>query len=454
MGLSAIAKVLLERGYVVSGSDLQSSAITRDLTHLGATIYEGHRPKQIGQADLVVVSSAVSSDNVEVLEATRKDIPVIKRAEMLGRLMASHYGIAVAGTHGKTTTTAMIAFILEEAGFDPTFIVGGILRDLGTNAKAGRGPHFVVEADEYDRTFLGLSPSLAVVTSIEMDHPDCYKDLKEMTDAFAQFLNLVPQDGCIIGWGDGETVRELKESRTAKRPPFATYGFGSDNDWRAVDVATRPEGGNDFTVLRSGAAVADVRLNLPGRHNVANALASLAAMDWLGINLPLAAQILGRFRGTERRFEIKGTVGGVTVIDDYAHHPTEIRATLAAVRERFPGREIWAVFQPHTYSRTKALLDDFAASLGQADHVIVTDIFPAREHDDLGVSAADIVSRMDHPDTRYIAGFDEALAYLGHNLRPTQVLVTLGAGDIYQLGERLATTQTSGREVKGGKERP
>jgi UDP-N-acetylmuramate--alanine ligase len=451
IGLSAIAKILLEEGYRVSGSDLQLSPLTANLEALGASIYKGHAAGNVGPADLVIMSSAIRPDNPEVVAARQRGVPVIKRDQMLGRMMEGRYGIAVAGTHGKTTTTAMIAWLLTRAGMDPTFIVGGVLENLGTNAQAGRGDYFVIEADEYDYTFLGLKPRLAVVTVIEMDHPDCFRDLDEVTEAFIKFVSLVPRDGSVVGCGDENRVRavigELAESKEKKgRPQVVTYGLSTGLDWQAVKIRANGVGGSDFVALREGQPVGTFGLQLPGLHNVKNALASIVVADHLGLNLSGVATALGEFQGTKRRFEHKGTADGVIVIDDYAHHPTEIRATLAAARERYSDSEVWAVFQPHTYSRTRALLHEFAESFGDADHVIVVDIYAAREYDDLGVSAADIVARMTHPDARHIAGLDDAADYLLRHLTVGDVLITLGAGDGYLVGERVLVSL--GQETK------
>jgi len=438
IGLSAIARVLLEEGCQVSGSDLKLSPITDALADLGATIYQGHRAENVGRADLVVVSSAIPADNAEVAAAREKDIRVVKRDWVLGRMMEGRFGIAVAGSHGKTTITAMIALLLTEAGLDPTFIVGGVLQNLGTNAKAGRGEHLVVEADEYDRTFLGLRPRMAVLTNIEMDHPDCYPDLDSLVEAFREFVELVPDDGCVIGCGDEERTRGiLGELRGTQGSRVITYGLGEGVDWQAVDIRANEPGGHDFVALHEGQPVGAFGLQIPGLQNVQNALAVLAVAHKLDLDLAGVGETLRGYRGVQRRFEVKGQVNGIVVIDDYAHHPTQIRATLRAARERYAERTLWAVFQPHTYSRTKALLGEFAESFANADHVIVTDIYAAREFDDLGVGAADIVACMKHPDARYIAGLDEAADYLLNHVKPGDVLITLGAGDGYKVGEDI-----------------
>ena len=436
IGLSAIARVLLAQGHRVSGSDRRASAITDALSSEGMAVYIGHDASHLpADADLVIVSSAVPADNPEVVAARQRGIPVVKRAEVLGAMMAGKVGIAVAGTHGKTTITALIAFALMRAGCDPTFIVGGVLRDLNTNARAGKGPYFVVEADEYDRTFLGLRPRIAVVTNIEVDHPDCYPDLESMVEAFRSFLALVPADGCVVGCGDDEGVRGLLGE--LRGTPWVTYGLGDKVDWQAVDMRSNRAGGSDFEVRHEGRDVGRFSIRLPGIHNVQNALAVLAVAHHLGVDQETVRGALAEFRGTGRRFEHKGTAGGVTVIDDYAHHPTQIRATLAAARARFPQSAIWTVFQPHTYSRTRKLLDEYATSFGDADHVIITAIYAAREHDTLGVSAADLVARMSHPDARLIAELETTTEYLAAHVQPGDVVLTLGAGDGYLVGEKL-----------------
>jgi UDP-N-acetylmuramate--alanine ligase len=425
--------VLLEEGYKVSGSDMKLSPITDGLVRLGATVYEGHSRENVRGANLVLVSSAIPSDNPEVLAARDFGIPVVKRDWFLGRMMEGRYGIAVAGSHGKTTISAMLSLILMDAGYDPTFIVGGILENLGTNAKSGAGDFFVIEADEYDRTFLGLRPDIAVVTNIEMDHPDCYPRIEDMLDAFQEFIRLVK--GCVIGCGDEIRVREVLGR--VERAEVITYGLGEDVDWRAVEIRDREGGGKYFVALRGGERVGEFGLRVPGLHNVINALAAIVVADRLGLDLMAVRESLRRFGGVKRRFELKGISKGVTVIDDYAHHPTQLKTTLKTARERYPGKEIWAVFQPHTYSRTKALLREFAKSFADADHVIVTEVYAAREFDTLGVSGSDIVALMEHPDARFIAELDEVVGYLLSHLKPGDLLLTLGAGDGYKVGEEV-----------------
>ncbi len=446
-GLSAIARVLMEQGVAISGSDLALSPVAEALARDGARIYVGHRAEQVAGADLVVVSSAVPEGNVEVQAARTAGIPVVHRDWVLGKLMEGRIGVAVAGTHGKTTTTAMIATVLWNAGLDPTFIVGGVVLGLGTNARAGRGPHFVVEADEYDRTFLGLRPRVAVVTNVEHDHPDCYPTFARFRAAFAEFVELLPPDGLLVNCLDDQVALELGAARTAQGGQVASYGLQGKGTWTARDVTPNPSGGSDFVAVRAGQALGEVRLRVPGRHNILNALAALAVTDYLGVPFPTARSALEGFRGVARRFELKGEADGVTVVDDYAHHPTEIRATLAAARQRFPGRPLWAVWQPHTYSRTKALLAEFAQSFERADHVLVLPIYAAREQDTLGISSADVVAAMRHPDARLVGSREEAVAILGTEVAPGDVVLTLGAGDGDRVGEWLLVALRSGKET-------
>lgn len=434
-GLSAIATVLLQQGFTVSGSDMQASAATARLEQLGARVYAGHHARHVADGpDVVVISSAVPADNPELAAARQRGLRVVKRAAWLGEMMAGKTAIALAGAHGKTTTSAMAAYVLQEAGRQPSYIVGGFVPQLNTNAAAGAGSAFVIEADEYDHTFLGLRPAVAVLTTVEWDHPDIFPTPESLHQAFADFVRLVPADGLVLACGDDAGARAVSRQAGA---PVLTYGFGPDNDWRAVDPHPNARGGFDFTAMSRQGHTAAVSLAIPGRHNVLNALAVLVVTHRQGVNLAQAAEILGRFTGVGRRFELKGEVNGLTVIDDYAHHPTEIRATLAAARARFGPRPIWAVFQPHTFSRTLALLADFAAAFAQADHVLVVDIFPSREIDEGVVHSRDIVARMAHPDARYIGPRQAAVDFLAAHAGPPAVVITLGAGNGDQIGEWL-----------------
>ncbi len=442
-GLSAIARVLMERGAEVSGSDLVLSPVAEALARDGVRVFTGHHAENVVSAELVVVSSAVPESNVEVQAARTADIPVLRRPEILAQMMNGRLGVAVAGTKGKTTTTAMIISILVDAKRDPTFIVGGVIAGLETNARAGEGPVFVIEADEYDRTFLSLTPKVAVVTNVEHDHPDCYPTFADFRAAFEEFVALVPRDGLLVTCWDDPVARELGERRRAAGGAVTFFGLGKGAEWRAEEIRPNFAGGVDLLATRIGRVSTPaevlglVRLRLPGAHNASNAMAALAVADFLGVSFRVARAALTEFRGVGRRFEIKGKANGVVVVDDYAHHPTAIRVTLLAAQQRFPRRPLWAVWQPHTYSRTKVLLEDFAHAFGIADHVIVLPIYAARETDTLGIRSADVVAAMEHPDARCAGSLDEALVWLGTGVRPGDVVLTLGAGDGYRVGEWL-----------------
>ncbi|MBM4424091.1 MAG: UDP-N-acetylmuramate--L-alanine ligase [Chloroflexi bacterium] len=436
-GLSAIATLLLESGVAVSGSDAQGSEMTDRLRALGAAVSIGHRADNVAGAEVVVVSSAVAADNPETVAARAAGIPVLKRADFLGGLMAGRAGVCVAGTHGKTTTTALIAFILLRAGRDPSFIVGGVIAELGTNARHGNGEPFVIEADEYDGMFLGLRPKVSVITNVEHDHVDCYPTAEEYRAAFAKFAALTPGDGVLIACRDDAGAKEIGEGAAQNGARVQWYGLKNGSEWRAEHMQANGAGGSDFVVTRNGVTVGLARIRLPGVHNVSNSLAALAAVESLGVDFNSARAALSEFGGVDRRFEIKGEANGVTVVDDYAHHPTEIRATLAAVRRRYGGRTVWAMFQPHTFSRTRALLNEFAASFGDADHVLVTDIYRSREAMDDSVKAKQIVSQMRHPDARYVPALSDAVATLLTEVKPGDVLITLGAGDGNTVGEKV-----------------
>lgn len=451
-GLSAIARVLMEQGARVSGSDLVLSPVAEALARDGARVFVGHRAENVVGADLVVVSSAVPASNVEIQAARAAGIPVLKRPEFLGRMMDGYVGVTVAGTHGKTTTTGMISSIFLQAGYDPTFVVGGVIVGLETNARAGEGSLFVVEADEYDRTFLNLKPHVAVVSVVEHDHPDCYPTFADFRAVFEEFVGLIPADGLLVAGWDDPVARELGRRRRDQGGAVAFFGLDEGAEWRAEELRPNFAGGVDFLATRrsehngneseneDGQVLGLVRLRLPGVHNASNAMAALAVADFFDVPFRVAREALTGFRGISRRFEIKGTADGVVVVDDYAHHPTEIRATLSAARQRFPRQPLWAVWQPHTYSRTKVLLEEFTRSFDLADHVIVLPIYAAREHDTLGLCSADVVAAMPHPDVRCAASLDQALVWLGTEVRPDDVVLTLGAGDGYRVGEWLLET--------------
>jgi UDP-N-acetylmuramate--alanine ligase len=475
-GLSAIARVLLERGETVSGSDVQVSPLAHALQKSGAEVYTGHHPDQVAGADLVVRSSAIPEDNVEVQAARKAGIPVMKRVDFLPHLMQSQKVIAVAGTHGKTTTTAMIAWVLTALDQDPSYIIGSTAVNLGNNAHAGQGPAFVIEADEYDGMFLGLDPYLAVVTNIEHDHPDCFPTPEDFYQAFHDFVERIMPGGILLAYRGDPGVMSLLQEGTMEN--VRIYVYGSEEveavspDFIAENLQTNPFGGYSFDVTRKTARLGDttklirVNLRVPGEHNVSNALAALAVAELLGLPMEEAAQALGGFRGTDRRFQLVGEVNGLTIVDDYAHHPTEIKATLAAAKVRYPKRDIWAVWQPHTYTRTRTLFDEFVMAFGDADHVLVTEIYPARESPPSdGLSASELVEAMSHPDKYFAVDFDQALHILLTKLQPSDVLLVLSAGDADQLSRMVLASFRSGKQPVGvanlqeslgsvGKERP
>ncbi len=443
-GLSAIARVLLEMGHTVSGSDRAESPFTRDLETAGVTIHIGHRSENIRGADLVVRSSAIPDDNPEVTAARAFGIPVLKRADFLGSLMEGKTGIAIAGTHGKTTTTSMIAWMLSALDQDPTFIVGGMIANLGVNARAGKGQAFVIEADEYDRMFLGLKPAIEVVTNVEHDHPDCYPTPEDFRAAFREFVIRLAPGGTLVACAEDLGARLLiteAEQMGKKVLPYAIRPT-TDSGTNTLPVFTtvlspNQKGGYTFTAVVVRNPV-QVELQVPGKHNVRNALAALTVAHLLGLDLETAAKALGEFKGSGRRFEVRGETNGVTVIDDYAHHPTEIRATLSAARTRYPSRRIWAVWQPHTYSRTQTLFDDFTAAFPDADEVVVTEIYAAREPKQ-DFSSKQVVDAMQHPSAHFIAGLKDVSNHLVSNLRPGDVLLVLSAGDADQVSAEVLT---------------
>jgi UDP-N-acetylmuramate--alanine ligase len=452
-GLSAIARLLLESGYEVSGSDRALTPFAEEVRKAGANVYIGHHPRNIGKADWVVRSSAVADDNPEVQAAKRAGIPVYKRADFLGRLMENKTGIAIAGTHGKTTTTAMTAWVLRELGRDPSFIVGGVVNNLGVNARAGKGNLFVIEADEYDYMFLGLKPQIEVVTSLEHDHPDLFPTFESMKVAFEKFVNLLPADGTLIVCAEDPGAVSLIPPARRAGVNVVAYGLHGEETinspfWvRAQDIEPNRRGGFDFRMSSNlgdnGSASVFVSLQVPGKHNVLNALAALAIVDLLGLARERAAKALGDFTGTGRRFQLRGEVNGISIFDDYAHHPTEIKATLAGARARYPERRIWAVWQPHTYSRTQTLFLEFSRAFKDADEVIVTEVYAAREPK-REFTSAEVVSAMPHLSARYIESLKDVADYLIEHLQPGDVLLVLSAGD---------ADQVSGSVLKGLQER-
>jgi UDP-N-acetylmuramate--alanine ligase len=441
-GMSAIARVLVERGNSVSGSDRQMSALAEGLLSAGVQIFIGHRPDNIQGAGLIVRSSAIPDDNVEVVTAQAAGIPVLKRSNFLGKLMADHYPIAVAGSHGKTTTTAMITWVLSALGYDPSFIIGGISKNLKTNAHAGKGPHFVIEADEYDRMFLGLQPQLAVVTNVEHDHPDCFPTFVDFIQAFHDFINCVKPGGLILICTDDPEATRLGIEAAQRGQQVLSYGLLSDRlDFKGCNLTLNDLGGFTYTALdrRSKPEIVQpIELRVPGEHNVLNSLAAFGVARLLDLPAEATAQALNAFSGTGRRFDLRGEAAGVVIIDDYAHHPTEIRATLAAARKHYANRRIWAVWQPHTFSRTQALFTEFTSAFDHADFVLVSEVYAARETPpQSGFSSRQLVERMKHPVVHYVTDLEQAESYLLEHLKPGDVLLVLSAGDADQLSAAL-----------------
>ena len=434
-GISSIARVLLEKGYVVTGSDRVLSPLALDLEIAGARVFEGHDASNIKGANIVVRSSAIPDSNIEVVAAKQAGIPVLKRSEFLGTVLKDHVGIAIAGTHGKTTTTAMMAFCLNSLGLDPSYIIGGVSKDLSSNAHAGKGKHFVVEADEYDRMFMGLNPEVILLTNVEYDHPDCYPTPAVYVAAFVDFIKTLKPNGLLIACADYPRTAELLPAKPASAHAF-TYGFSENADYRAVNSKVNPLGSYDYDVEYQGKKLCKVSLQIPGEHNVRNSLAVLATIHALGLPVEMAALNLHKFSGTGRRFDVIGEAGGITFVDDYAHHPSKIEATLSAARTRFPGRRLVALWQPHTYSRTKTLAADFVRSLEKADVVAVTEVYPAREPVE-AFSSAELVARMANKEAFFCKTLEDAILLLEEKLVPGDVLLVLSAGDADTVGKRV-----------------
>jgi UDP-N-acetylmuramate--alanine ligase len=443
-GISAIARLLLESGCVVSGSDRTLSPLAQELAAAGARVFSGHQAENIQGADVVVRSSAVPDSNIEVQAALAAGIPVLKRAQFLGSLMENRLAIAVAGTHGKTTITAMISWLLVRTGQDPSYIIGGTAKNLdGRNAHAGKGRSFVIEADEYDRMFLGLAPDLIVVSSLEHDHPDCFPTPQEYAAAFEAFVRRLRPNGSLLAAYDNQAASRLAPAAPAGTQVLS-YGASPQATYSAASAALNQHGGYDYEAWGPAADgtktfLAKVSLQIPGEHNLLNSLAALAAVH-LAVPektnlIEQAAQALNDFSGTGRRFDILGTVDGITVIDDYAHNPAKIQATLAAARARYPERRIWAVWQPHTYSRTIAFLGDFIRSFDAADRVLITEVYAAREKaaDFNHFSAAQVLARMSHPGALFTPSLEETSRYLLSQIQAGDVVLVLSAGDADQV---------------------
>ena len=444
IGMSGIAEILLNLGMKVSGSDLRRGSITDRLAQLGATIYEGHQAANLnGQPcgpTVVVTSSAVSLHNPEVLEARARKIPVIQRAEMLAELMRLKYGIAVAGMHGKTTTTSMVASVLTAGGLDPTVVVGGRVDALGSNARLGTTQYLVAEADESDRSFLKLSPILAIVTNLDREHMDCYRDLADIEQAFLNFMDKVPFYGAVTACIDNPLLASILHR--AKRRIF-TYGVAETADYRLEVIPNSANPANNansafssFQIHNHRGSLGPFELRVPGRHNILNATAAVAIADQLGIPSEKIALGLSSFNGVDRRFQLRGKANGIAVVDDYGHHPTEIRATLAAARE-CGYRQIHVLFQPHRYTRTRDLFEDFTQAFQQADTVTILPIYAASEDPIPGITAEHLAEKMQQTEAHYAPDFPSAIAQVSAMAHPGDLILTLGAGSVSQLGPQL-----------------
>jgi len=433
--MSGIAEVLVNLGYNISGSDIQRSETTKRLQKLGAHVVIGHAAENIGNADVVVTSTAVKTNNPEVMEAHRRSIPVIPRAEMLAELLKMKFSVAISGSHGKTTTTSMISMILARGGLDPTMVIGGKLAGIGSNARLGDGEVIVAEADESDGSFLKLSPTIAVITNIDREHLDFYADIAEIKEAFLKFANIVPFYGCTVICNDNIHAQEI--TPLIKRRVI-TYGIESPADYSAREIKFLKKK-TSYTLAYKGTILGKIELTVPGMFNVYNSLAAIAVARELNLDFATIKKGLQRFSGVQRRLEVKGKVNDITVVDDYGHHPTEIKETLAAIRQIWKGRLI-VVFQPHRYSRTKALFDEFTKAFRNVDMLIINDIYPASEEPVAGINSAalcEAIRQTGQQHVKYISQAESIIKYLLKTVKEKDVVLTLGAGSIYKIGENF-----------------
>lgn len=437
ISMSGLASILLSQHFKVSGSDAHESELTKQLESEGAILYYGQRASNLNDTpDLVVYTAAIHPDNPEYAAALKKQIPMLSRAELLGQMMHNfRTPVAISGTHGKTTTTSMASYIFLEAAMDPTISVGGILDAIGGNIRVGGHDTFLTEACEYTNSFLHFFPKISVILNIDADHLDFFKDLDDIRHSFRKFAQLLPDDGTLIVNSEIEHLDQLTEGLTCK---IVTYGMDASSDYYASNITFDEFAHPSFDCYKGDTLLGHFVLHVPGIHNVSNALASIALSDQMGVSMEHTRIGLEKFGGTKRRFEKKGEVGGVTIIDDYAHHPTEIAATLHAARD-YPHKTLWCVFQPHTYTRTKALMNDFAKALTLADHVVMADIYAARETDTLGISSAMLRDKINALGGKadYFDSFDKIETYLLENCKPGDLLITMGAGDVVKIGEKL-----------------
>ncbi len=437
ISMSGLAEILLEEGFQVSGSDIKPSPLTESLEKNNARVFYGQKTSNLsGNIDVVVYTSAIHEDNPEFIAMKERHLPCLTRAELLGQMMQNYkVPVAVSGTHGKTTTTSMISSILLKAGLDPTLSIGGILKEIGGNIRIGKSEYFVTEACEYTNSFLSFFPKIGIILNIEEDHLDFFKDIQDIRNSFHRFAALLPEDGTLIISGDIENYREITDGLSCR---VITYGSSPDNDYYCSDIHYDKLAHPSFLLNRKNGKNETFFLMVPGEHNVHNAMASIVLADLLGIDSSVMQKTFLEFSGTDRRYEFKGEKNGVSIIDDYAHHPTEITATLKAA-SNYPHRSLWCVFQPHTYSRTKAFLPEFAKALSLADHVVLADIYPARETDNLGISSNDLREELLElgANCTYLPSFEEIEKFLLKNCINGDLLITMGAGDVVKIGENL-----------------
>jgi UDP-N-acetylmuramate--alanine ligase len=443
IGLSAVAELFLSKGFQVSGSDIKENEITDRLIKNGVSVYLGHRAKNAAGADLVVYSAAVSRENPELAGAAERGVETVSRADALGALMRGYgQSVAIAGAHGKTTTTSMISLILRNSGRDPTILVGGNLSEIGGNVHVGSGDYFVTEACEYMDSFLRLAPRYAVILNIDSDHLDYFRDIEHIVSSFRRFANLTPDDGAVVAYDANPFVNSIINGLDRR---VVTFGFHERCDYRAADVSFGADGMPSFSVMRGGSPLCGIQLAVPGEHNIANALAAFACCHDMGAPVDVIRSTLEAFEGTQRRFDVLGeTENGVRIVDDYAHHPAEIQATLKAAKN-IPHRELWCLFQPHTYTRTTALFNEFTEAFGLADKLVMAEIYAAREKNIHRISSKALIDEIarKNPGKRawYIAGFDEIAEFVRKEAKAGDLVITMGAGDIYQVGEKILETE-------------
>ncbi|MBQ0040789.1 MAG: UDP-N-acetylmuramate--L-alanine ligase [Clostridiales bacterium] len=438
IGLSAVAEILQDNGHIVSGTDMKPSDVTSHLESIGMKIYYKHEPENVEGVDAIVYSNAVSDDNPEVVRANELGLPLFSRAEVLGMLMDRYdNSVAICGTHGKTTVTSMTSLILRNADYKPTILVGGNLPEINGNVEIGKNEYFVTEACEYMDSFLNLKPTIGVILNIDSDHLDYFKDMDHIVQSFRRFVEQIPAGGTIVAYGDNPFVKDILKDHNNK----ITYGYSEGNDFYAENIVFDENGYPAFDVYRKGNKVIHLELSVPGEHNVLNAMAAFVTAAFLKVDMAVIAKTLKAFSGTNRRFDITGiTADGVKVIDDYAHHPTEIKATLAAAKN-VKHNKLWLIFQPHTYTRTKALFEEFVDAFGDADKLILTDIYAAREQDIYNISTYKLFTAMKakYPerDIYYVKDFEDIVNYVKKFAEKDDIAMTMGAGDVYKVGEML-----------------